>query len=256
MRPVPSFVACVGLSLMISSPMLRAEDAAAPATPAPAAAPPAAAPADAGATPAPAAAPAAAGAAPAPAAAPADASTPPAAAAPVEINQNQGLRDDVEDFWHYGKIARYDFAAAYGKKLLGRTEAPLEILQNFEAVATDRHDSLDEWMLRWANLDGAKNSPEAQMHDAASQLDKLLDTGRQVRRKDPKYIEENIQRLGNGERAFMNAVTRLRESGELAVPQMIEDLKDPAKAELHEPIRRGLVALGAKRSIRFSPPPP
>jgi hypothetical protein len=228
MRPVPSFIACVGLSLTFSAPVLRADDTnATPAAPAAAAPAAPAAPADAGATPA---APAAA----APAAAP---------AAP-DIDQNQGLRDDVEDFWHYGKIARYDLAAAYGKKLLGRSEPPLEILQNFEAVAADRQDSLDQWLLRWANLQAAANSPDAQMRDVTSQLTKLLDTGRLERRKDPKYIDENIRRLASGERAFTNAVARLRESGELAVPQMIEYLKDPAKAEFHDPIRRALVALG------------
>ena len=261
MRPVPSFIASLGLSLTFSAPVLRAADAATPAAPS-AAAPAPAAPADAGATPAVPAAPAApapadAGAAPAapatPAtpAAPADAGTAPAAApaapaaAPApEIDQNQGLRDDVEDFWHYGKIARYDIAAAYGKKLLGRTEPPLEILQNFEAVAADRQDSLDQWLLRWSNLEAAPSSPDAQMRNVTSQLTKLLDTGRLERRKDAKYIDENIQRLAGGQRAFMTAVVRLRESGDLAVPQMIQYLKDPAKAEFHDPIRRALVALG------------
>jgi hypothetical protein len=263
MRPVPSLIACLGLSLTLSTPVLFADVTAPPAAPA--------APADAGATPAAPAAPAtpaapdagAAPAAPAPPAAPDSGATPatpaapaapadagagaaaaPAAPAAPEIDQNQGLRDDVEDYWHYGKIARYDLAAAYGKKLLGRTEPPLEILQNFEAVAADRQDSLDQWLLRWSNLDGAKDSPEAQMRDTTSQLTKLLDSGRLERRKDPKYIADNIQRLAGGERAFTNAVAALRESGELAVPQMIDYLKDPAKAEYHDPIRRALVALG------------
>lgn len=243
MRPVPSLIACVGLSFLISAPVLRGDDAAAaPAAPAPATP---AAPAPAPAAPADAAAPAATPAAPAATApaAPADAAAP-ATQPAVEINVNQGLRDDVEDFWHFGKVARYDLAAAYGKKLLGRTEPPLEILKNFEAVSTDRQDSLDEWILRWANLEAAKGSTEAQMSDVTRQLDKLLDSGRLERRKDPKYIDQNIQRLAGGERAFMNGVARLRESGEVAVPAMIEYLKDPTKAEYHEPIRRALIALG------------
>ena len=92
---------------------------------------------------------------PAPAA-PGDAAAAPAApveAPPPEIPQNQSLRDDVDDFWHYGKIARYDMAAAFGNKVLSRTEPPLEILQAFQTTAIEHNDSLDEWVLRWEGVD-------------------------------------------------------------------------------------------------------
>jgi hypothetical protein len=240
----PSRIAAsVALSLSLVSPVLKADDAAPAAPAAPPAAAPAAAP-DAGAA-APAAAPAATPAPDAAAAAPAPAAAAPAAApAAPEINQNQGLRDDVEDFWHYGKVARYDLAAAYGKKILGRSESPLEILQNFEAVTQDRGDSLDDWMLRWSSMDVGKDPVATQMRDASGLLVKLLMNGRLARKQDPKYIEENIQRLASGERGYLYAIEQLRASGELAVPQMIADLRDASKPDLHEPIRRALIEMG------------
>ena len=127
----------------------------------------------------------------------------------------------MEDFWHWGKIARYDLAAAMGKKILTATEPPLEILKTFEAVAADKQDVLDQWMLRWQSLDTPKGSPALAMKETTNQLMQLLDKGRYERRKDAKYIEENIARLNVNERAYLNGVQRLRESGELAVPYMI-----------------------------------
>ncbi len=198
--------------------------------------------------------PAAPDAAPAPAPAPSpDAPVPdsttapataPAAEAAPEIPQNQSLRGDVDDFWHWGKIARYDLAAAMGKKILTRTEPPLEILKTFEAVTADKQDVLDQWMLRWQSLDAPKGSPAVAMKETSNQLMQLLEKGRYERRKDAKYIEENIARLNVNERAYLNGVHRLRESGELAVPYLISALQDPAKAPQHDAIRRALIDLG------------
>ena len=99
-------------------------------------------------------------------------------------------------------------------------------------------------MLRLAVPGSAKASPAGTMREASNDLMKLLDKGRYERRKDKAYIEENIARLGNGERAYINGVSRLRDSGELAVPYLIGALQDPGKAPIHDSIRRALVDLG------------
>ena len=59
-----------------------------------------------------------------------------------------------------------------------------------------------------------------------------------------QFIEENVKRLGSGERGYQNAMRLLRQSGQYAVPLMVRYLRDPAKAELHRPIRNALVDLG------------
>jgi HEAT repeat protein len=158
----------------------------------------------------------------------------------VEIPQNQSLHDDIDDFWHYGKIARYDMAAAFGNKILSRSEPPLEVLRMFETVANQHEDNLDDWLLRWEGV-----TPNG-MKGIAIKIQALLSKGRSERRKDPKYIQENIEALATNERAYRIHIERLRESGELAVPLMLDYLrdKDPSKAAFKDPIRRALVDLG------------
>jgi hypothetical protein len=155
-----------------------------------------------------------------------------------EIPQNQSLRDDVDDFWHYGKIAQYPMAAAFGNKLLTRTEKPLEILQAFELTASSHQDGLDDWILRWEGVDANG------MKDVATKLQTLLNTGRKERRMLPAYIQENLEALSVNERSYANHLPRLRDSGELAVPMMLDYLKDPNKSQFHPAIRRALKQLG------------
>ena len=131
-----------------------------------------------------------------------------------------------------------------GKKILGRTESPLEVLQAFETVANDKQDSLNQWMLRWQSMDAPKGSPAVAMRSTSSDLMKKLEAGRFERRKDKNYIEENINHLADSERAYLNHLKYLRESGELAVPALLSALQDPARAPLHDAVRRALVDLG------------
>ncbi|MDB5174570.1 MAG: hypothetical protein JWN51_3343, partial [Phycisphaerales bacterium] len=172
------------------------------------------------------------------AAKPAAGDAPPATEPAPEIPQNQSLRDDVDDFWHYGKIAQYPMAAAFGNKLLTRTEKPLEILQAFEATAASHKDVLDEWILRWEGVDASG------MKDVAVKLQTLLNTGRHERRGLQSYIQENVEALSVNERSYANHLPRLRDSGELAVPLMLDYLKDPNKSQYHPAIRRALIQLG------------
>src|SRR5688572_2057602 len=91
--------------------------------------PPAAAPATEApaqpATPAP-AAPAPTDTAPAPAAPAA-----PGAAAPAQGEPNADLQRAVANYWHYGKIARYDLQAAEGEKILAQGSDPVAVLRPF-----------------------------------------------------------------------------------------------------------------------------
>ncbi len=155
---------------------------------------------------------------------------PPAMAAPGDIGKH------VEDFWHYAKIARYDLATAEADKILGAGATPLDVLKSFTAVSADHKDDLDQWFARWQKVDG--------LSVPAGKLSAVLDEGRLALRQDPAYIDEQIQRLSVNERAYMLAVDRLRGCGELAVPAMLDYIKNPAKAEFHGALRRALVDLG------------
>ena len=100
-------------------------------------------------------------------------------------------------------------------KVLARTGQPLncKILDAFEYTALLEHkDELDDWMLRWEGVDtgGMKGvvvklvrtclKARAASHAAAD--------------KEPKWIKQNIEKLGLNERAYHIHLGRLRESGE------------------------------------------
>src|SRR6266545_3740065 len=151
----------------------------------------------------------------APAAPAAPAETPaapgaPAAAAPA--TQKSDLKRSVENFWHYGKIARYDMAVAAAQEIVTAKDQPEAVLVAFEQTAQERHDSIDEWLIRWQGVE--------QMREPANQITAILNEGRRARRSNPQHIEENIKRLNRPGRPYQIAVTQLRQSGELAVPIM------------------------------------
>jgi hypothetical protein len=224
-----AFAAALAVSAM-SLKSARADEPAAPVTPPPAA------PATATPAPAPAPAPEAAGApATAPAAAP-ESTAAPAANAPTSLKQS------VRDFWHYGKVARYDLASAEGQKILSSGAQPVEILQAFEQTVAEPEqfgmpaDNLDEWMIRWGNID--------QMKDVTAKLQDTLNQGYLTRKSDPAFITHELERLSVNERGRARALNNLRQSGELAVPFMLDYLRDPSKAQFHAGIRMAMREIG------------
>jgi hypothetical protein len=159
---------------------------------------------------------------------------PAAAAAPSVAPE---VRNAVDNYWHYGKIARYDLAAAEGQKVLASGADPAAILLAFEQVAAERQDNLDQWLLRWQGVDAMK--------DVTTQLIGKIAEGYRARRSSTDFITEQLDRVATGEaRAYANAMSRLRESGELAVPMIIDRLRDPAKRSQQPYMRRALRDMG------------
>ena len=157
----------------------------------------------------------------APVAAPTDAAAQPAG--PTSLQQS------VKDFWFYGKVARYDLANIEGQKILNSGAQPREVLEAFDKMLDSQStlnrqkDNLDEWMLRWANLDAMK--------DITLKIQDVLNQGYLTRKSDPDFIRHEIERLSINQRAYQSAMRNLRQSGELAVPFMLNYLRDPSKAQ-------------------------
>ena len=159
------------------------------------------------------------------------AATAPAAAAP----ESSTLPEMVEDYWHYASITRYDLAAASAQRVLNSGAKPAEIRDAFEEVARRRRGDVDEMLLRWQQVDP--------LRDVTVQIIKVLNAGRSERVLDQAFIDQQIKRLATGERGFQNAMHLLQQSGQYAVPRMIDYLRDPQQQELHNPIRRALVQM-------------
>lgn len=146
------------------------------------------------------------------------------------------LKTDADSFWHYAKTYRYDLASAQAKKIADAKPDPLKLLQAFEAVSADRKDNLDQWMLRWQQV------PE--LREPVDQLLAILSEGHKARRADQNVIEQNIQKLPISEQSYAIAIGQLRDSGELAVPEMLTYLRDPKQQQYHAWIRRALIDMG------------
>ena len=241
---MPRVLSAVVLCSAIAAPVVRADAPPDAAAPKPAPTTPAPKPTDAAAPkPADATAPKPAdAAAPKPAAAPApntaaptpnpDAPPPLTPAAPVV----SPLQIAVENFWHFSKIAKYDLAAAEAQKIVDPATSPAEVLSAFQSVAAERNDDLFETLYRWMNVDPMK--------DPVQKIVAKLKEGQLTHITDPAIIKKAIARLSVNERAFEMALAELRDSGEFAVPIMVDTLRDPAQKNLRSQTRRALVRLG------------
>jgi hypothetical protein len=170
------------------------------------------------------------------AAAPAEDPPPSADAQPAAAQGEINLETAVENFWHFGKIARYDVAVAQARQILASGADPAEVLATFERVTTQRRDNLEQWMLRWQGV--------REMQEVTTQLISVLEQGRRGRGQDPQFIRQYIERLSAGERPYSVAMGRLRSSGEVAVPFMIDTLRNPSQVEHHPAVRRALRDMG------------
>ena len=83
---------------------------------------------------------------------------------------DEALRRDVDDFWHYSKIARYDLAVAAANKVMERKDRAEEVLRAFESVSEDHKDNMDARLLHWQGVDP--------LRDAVNKLMGVIQQGR------------------------------------------------------------------------------
>jgi CheY-like chemotaxis protein len=162
----------------------------------------------------------------------APAATPAAAASTPDPK----LRQAADDFWHTARIGRYDAAVTFGKNLLAMGAAPGDVLLAFEDVARSRREDLDAYLLRFQNT--------KELAEVTGEIQKFVAQGRFERRSNPAFIKAQIERLIVSPVGFENGLANLRNSGEFAVPLMVEYLRSPAQAKYHDAIRRVIRAMG------------
>lgn len=171
---------------------------------------------------------------------------------PMVPGQNQpappdkALMAQAETVFHYASLGRHKLAADKLTEMLGANPDPAETLRAFQWVIDDRNSRvipslqivLDEQAIRWAAI------PE--MKEPAGKLIEVFKAARAKKHSDPAYIESQIQRLLQGERARAFAIEELRLSGEVAVPVMVNYLRDTTKGQYHSAIRLALQQMGQK----------
>jgi HEAT repeat protein len=138
--------------------------------------------------------------------------------------------NEADDGWYFCQVGRFEIAAANFQALLNAKPDAVAVL-DFAGRVSNRRDVLLELV----------ENPT--VGESAREILRLLERGEEEIKADPNRIRENIERLGGPPRGFENAVQALKDSGEYAVPFMIQYLRDPTKRDLLQPILRCLPAI-------------
>jgi HEAT repeat protein len=146
----------------------------------------------------------------------------PAAPQQATGGPEQTLDENWNDFLHYTMIGRLDLAKGYAQAILKGNPDPVAL---FELVQQNPQGY--DFAMKVA-----ETSRDEELAKVTQQLLAVIDQGRFARRTDPKIIVEEIRRLGSTPRGKLIAIQRLRDSGEYAVPflldAMAETMRDPA----------------------------
>ncbi len=135
------------------------------------------------------------------------------------------------DFNHYVLIARPDLAQALGSKLLTLDDAKL-----LDTVEASEYTNTEAVLYRAGRIET--------LADVAKQLAEKIQSARIARSREPARIASDIQKLGEGTRASLNATERLRAAGQYAAPALLAALQDETKKPLHPFIVAAMVASG------------
>ncbi len=149
------------------------------------------------------------------------------------------LEDNWNDFLHYTAIGRFELARNYGEKIVEGETDPVRLLELSQSNA--RGYSI---LLRVYNTND-------QLKDIAAEILDLIEEGRFIKRTEPEIIRGQIARLSTTIRGRIKAEQNLKNSGEYAIPFMLEALADESRKEEQPYISKALgkMGRGAIRSL-------
>ena len=137
-----------------------------------------------------------------------------------------------EAFGHYVIVAQPERARSNWEALEGRV-TDMELLEVVESSPEYDFERIREFVLGHDELRDIGRTIEQRLLNASLE-----------RSTDPEEIRNAIERLGEGRRPNMLATRFLVESGQLAVPHLLDALKDPGKRELRQFILRAMADIG------------
>lgn len=136
------------------------------------------------------------------------------------------------DFMHYARMGRFTAADAYATALLSHPETtPVRVMN----AANKDPDSVATLQILIANSTIGANARKVQ---------ELIEQGEYEMRKDPQRIQDNIRKLGGDPQQEYFAIRHLAESGEYAIPWMIQTLLDPNQQALWPRVINALPRIG------------
>ena len=135
------------------------------------------------------------------------------------------------DFCHYVLIAQPQLANEAAQGLTS-----IDAAQLLDAVEESRYENPNRIFERAQGMDAVSG--------LAGQLQQKIQAARLDRSREPQRIEEDIDRLNRGQRAFRNATERLSAAGQFAAPQMLAALLDAERRDSHSAIMQSMVEIG------------
>lgn len=132
-------------------------------------------------------------------------------------------RAQANDGWYFASLGRFDIANANFVALLDQEPDPIALLE-FSDQYQDRHAIL---------LTLAGNPI---LSDSIKRVVDVLREGERIVKADPLRIRRNIERLSGPPRAFENGLGLLIDSGEYAIPALLEVLADANRKPIHPAI--------------------
>ncbi|MGA2914865.1 MAG: HEAT repeat domain-containing protein [Sedimentisphaerales bacterium] len=149
----------------------------------------------------------------------------------------QQLKDDWNDFLHYTVIGRFDLAAGFAQKIIDSNCDPLNLL------------NLSEENPRGYAILVRIQADNPQLSPLAEKIIEIIEKGRYLRRTDSEIIQDEIKRLSSTVRGRYTAIERLRNSGEYAIPYMLDALVDESRKDEFPNITAALPEIG-KEAVR------
>ncbi|HBG26208.1 MAG TPA: hypothetical protein DDX75_03850 [Phycisphaerales bacterium] len=152
--------------------------------------------------------------------------------AQTDTSDSNNLSDNWNDFLHYTVLGRYDLAAGYAQKVIDSNPDPLKLFKLSEdnprgyAILVKVHAS----------------NPE--LAPLAAKILDIIEQGRYQRRTAADIITDEIKRLSSTVRGKYTAIERLRNSGEYAIPYMLDAMADENRKEEFPNIATALPEIG------------
>jgi len=150
------------------------------------------------------------------------------------LAQQRTLADDWNDYLHFCKIGRFDLAKGYAQAILDSNPDPVRLLELSQA-------NPQGYDLAMRVVDTSRDTELASL---AKQLLGVIEQGRFELRSDPQVIVDEIARLSTTIRGKMNAIRRLKDSGEYAIPFMLDAIADPARRDELDNLLEALPQIG------------
>jgi len=155
-------------------------------------------------------------------------------------------REQLKDYVHYVRIARYDLANSFGQGVLDKMGAPFGKVEGEQAMSVAEFAKLVDESGEVARFEesAARGQRIAAIEKVSAQLNRAYELGKQSTARNPAQIDASIALLTGTQRQRLVARERLVEAGEYAVPQLLAALGNPSDPALRAEVRQLLVDMG------------